>query len=89
MSQLNCFVYFIVNAEEAAKDIHTLSKQWQSYTEHELSWTTDVIEEILKTDLAGSSREVIQDTLDTINNMLFISKDLIETSETEYDSSSR
>ena len=89
MSQLNCSVYFIVNAEEAAKDISTLSKQWQSYTEHELSWTIDVIEEILKTDLAGSSREVIQDTLDTINNMLFISEDLIETSETEYDSSSR
>ena len=78
-----------MNAEEAAKDISTLSKEWQSYTEHELSWTIDVIEEILKTDLAGSSREVIRDTLDTINNMLFISEDLIETSETEYDSSSR
>ena len=78
-----------MNADEAAKDISTLSKEWQSYTEHEVSWTIDVIEEILKTDLAGSSREVIQDTLDTINNMLFISEDLIETSETEYDSSSR
>ena len=70
-------------------NISTLSGDWESYTEHELSWTVDVIEEILKTDLAETSHAVIRNTLQTINNLLFISESTLEASESIYDSSSK
>ena len=77
------------NVEEVSKNVNSLSENWSSYTEHELSWTVDVIEGILGTSMSSSSRDVIQNTLQTYNNLLFINSATLETGESAYDTSSR
>ena len=72
-----------------SSDVSAFSENWNKYTEHELSWTTDIIEGILGTDAITTSHDAIQNTLQTMNNVLYIESLTLEVGESEYDTSTR
>ncbi|XP_053396684.1 adhesion G-protein coupled receptor G6-like isoform X2 [Mercenaria mercenaria] len=77
------------NVEQVSSSLSNLTSNWEEFVSDDVIWSVRIIDGILKTDLSRASFDTITNTIETVNNLLFITPGILRQSEDESDSSNR